>query len=230
MVKVLKKSLFSLRRFIDPENIAVYVTPPCGSKALYKLKLRNLCKVYLKPNISEPFKVNSHEEARYAEQFYFTEIPDKEVFVLDHDTKVKRDITELLDGDYDVSWRVASHWLEHYDLDEWFKYCRIPMPSFGFTVWKNGTHRKIKEELWRNFHDPDMVKGRDGWQNRDEIALAKTCQDMKIRYMTEMEHCYMNRGEHHLKRKPYVLHGEPKLGHLTGFTLRYLRGLKTIVS
>jgi hypothetical protein len=216
MIPLLEKSLKSLSQFIDKERIQVCFTPP--HKDSYP-NLEALANLVYRENTTEPFKVNENAQGRYAEKFQFTKVETPKCIYLDHDTIINRDISELLADPYDVAFRAAGTFHRYYDLTKWYHYfilkgkTPIPMPNSGLILFQNYNHQKIEPALYKALIDPDMVEGYSGWQNRDQIALALACSELKIKWLTADEHCYRWRNEVPLRHKPYVTHGEfnPKI-------------------
>ena len=235
MIRILYKSLKSLNKFIDKDNVKVCFTPPYNKKHRYK-KIAKFADIIYSDNITEKFSANKNSMERYAEKFQFTEIKNQECIYLDHDTIIKKDPTELLECDFDVAFRVAGTFLKYYDIATWNQYLKkwgktpIPMPNSGMILFKHHTHQKIKPILFDVLNDPHMVKGYNEWQNRDQIALAVSCSGLKIKWLTSNEHCYRWKNEVPLSHKPYVIHGEfdPKWFKNGAISiLRFFNGMRT---
>jgi hypothetical protein len=148
MADELVSSLKSMNRFINRDNIVVFYTPPC-SQHNYNI-FNKYAIVKKEDNLTQPFKyMTGRPASRYGEIIgHLGDISSPNVFILDCDTIVKKDIRELLDGDFDVAYRVATAW-KNIDKQKWnslfkeYNKTPIPVPNKGFMVFKNNTHKKI---------------------------------------------------------------------------------------
>lgn len=214
MIPLLIRSLQGLSRFRDRDDILVWITPPHGPKNLYEKNIGKYAKLDFKKNITEPFWANKNVSGRWGEIFQTCFVPYNNVIYIDHDTMIFRDLFELLDGDYDVSFRVAGTFYSHYDPSAWTDYFKawgktpIPMPNGGFVIFKNKTHEKIRKQVLEVFNDLNIVQGLNGWCNKDEIALAVASSGLKIRWMDKQTHCFRWKFEVPFMNPPYVIHGD----------------------
>lgn len=233
MVPQLIKSLKTLNRFVSPENVLIYITPPHKEESKYQ-NLKQYARIEFRDNLTEPFWANKHAKARWGEMFQFTRVDEKDVIYIDHDTWILKNPFELLEGDYDVAFRVASTFISYYDIQSWNEYflkngkTPIPMPNGGLVILKNHIHKKLASEIFRIFEDPEMVHGR-GWQNRDEITLALAFADCKIRWLTPEEYCYRWKFEVPIRKTPYIVHGDFDLNYLKNLAILNFRALNSLL-
>jgi len=113
--------------------------------------------------------------------------PTEWVLVLDADTWVNGDLTQLLDGAQEINLRVSRAWRGK-DLDKqaWyaildhFGLCHVPVYSNGVILCRwpianmlhVGLHRAMGEIVESGLPDPLHVPGRPAWWMRDQFALS----------------------------------------------------------
>jgi hypothetical protein len=204
MIPNVIRSIMSLRKYVDKKNILVFYTPP-------RCKLNNalLSKVAVVKevdNVSKPFVfVEGNPPSRYGEKCHLCDVPSSTVVFLDADTIVKKDLSPLLDGDFDFSAR------RHYptrksaigSIDErvWLETFRklekkpVPMPNCGFMIFKRFCHRKIKEEWLRHVNDNNLPNASLVDTPKEQTALALALSEKKIRWLTAKEHAFWWLGE-----------------------------------
>ncbi len=212
MIRDVLRSIKSLRRFADREEIVVFYTPPRSQSSLEELS--KLAEVKLVPNVTEPFVFRKERgPGRYGEKVHLCDVDCENVVFLDADTVVRKDIRELLQGDYDFSSRIGEAYYEKdFDMKIWREmFARygaepIPMPNAGFMIFKNWCHRDIKD-LWLKFlREPLPHPYKYYHKDQYSLALALSLTGKRIRWMTEKEHSFRWMDE---PEDAYVVHGEP---------------------
>ena len=223
MPEELVSSLESIKRFIDRKNIVVFYTPPKSQKN-YDI-FNKYAVVKEVDNVTPPFKyLKKRPPSRFGEIIgHFDKISSPNLFILDCDTIIKKDITEMLEDDYDVAFRPDTMW-EFVDKQKWenifveYNKKPIPIPNKGFMIFKNNTHKKIKNDCMKylNSDIPEI------WQNsyqKDQYALALALSDYKVKLLDKTGHAYHWMSEYNVDS--YILHGRPRN--------RLLRELQTFV-
>lgn len=218
MVDVLLKSLKTLNRFVQKDIVEVILTPPIYPKTEKRIEPYARCRI--SDNYTEPFSMNIENSARYGEKLQFVFTESENCIFLDHDTTIHRNITELLEDDYDVAFRQNPNMDTMYNPNKWRNYFEkykksvIPMCNSGFIIFKNGSHKKIQKEVFEIFNDPNMIEGSSvvnpvysRCQHRDQIALSVACADMKIRWLNPIEHTLRWNFDLNGRYIPYVIHG-----------------------
>lgn len=206
------RSLKSIRRFFDRNDIIVYYTPP--RTRLDGFRLSRFAIVNEVANLTEPFTfMDERGDGRYGEKVNCCLTDDSEIVFLDADTLMRKDITPLLDGDFDFSARVCSGY-EVARHDVWQGLCRryarktVPWPNSGFLIFKHSCHRRIFEQ-WLRYVNSDLSPNPHPTKNyKDEYALAFAVSAERIRWMTPFEHAFMWKRERGVDA--YVLHGMPR--------------------
>lgn len=212
LVPLTLKSLKSLSKFTDKKNIIVFYTPPRSNRNL--VKLQQLAVVKQASNIIKPFRVHQHQIGRYGEKIHICDVDCLNVIFLDCDTVIKKDLTPLLDGEFDFAARseifdfATRSKLQEYQsswetMFKQFNKKPIPMPNSGFMIFKNYCHKKIGEE-WRKLMESDSTFG-DRYIAREQCTLALCISEKRIRWLTAHQHAFRWRGE--TKVDTYVLHG-----------------------
>lgn len=206
MVRQIQKSLKSLCSFVDKQKIFIFYTPPRSKRT--ERKLEKYANIIEAENTTTPFIFDRVIGlGNYGEKIHLCEMETSSVIFLDCDTIVKKDVTELLPGDFDFSGRPGCD--RETDWPLWKSYClqhNKPVRSVfntGFMIFKNGLHHKIKEE-WKKFIDADIPKIHPYSYVKEESALSLVLPD-SIKFMTEKEHAFGWQGES--KTDTYVLHG-----------------------
>lgn len=196
---------------MDKENIIVFFTPPRTEKSC--LSLSKVATVIKTENITNPFLfVSERENGRYCEKIQLCDVDSPNVIFLDTDTIIKKNPLELLDGDYDVSGRMDDSFL-HVFPNDWLSLFRkmgkdpIPYMNTGFLIFKNNTHKKIKDE-WLKYANMDLPKIHPFSYQKDEYALALTISGTKIKWLSFREHAYRWKREY--LKDTYVLHGRKR--------------------
>ena len=214
MIKLAIKSIKSLHKFVDKNDIIVFYTPP-RSEQNYN-RLSKLAIVKNVPNITKPFVCfKDRGPGRYGEKIHLCDVDCSNVVFLDADTIVKKNPLNLLHGDYDFSARPAAANCE-FDKAIWenmfkkFGVKPILMPNAGFMIFKNYCHRDIKD-LWLELINNDLPRPHSLYYHKEQyaLALALAIKRKRIRWMKAYEHAYLWKGEG--KIDTYVLHGRTKL-------------------
>ncbi|OGS41411.1 MAG: hypothetical protein A3K77_06690 [Euryarchaeota archaeon RBG_13_31_8] len=212
MIEELVSSLRSMGRFVKRDNIVVFYTPP-SSEYNYKI-LNNYALIKKVNNVTPKFiYYETRPPARFGEIIgHLDEISSPNVFILDCDTIIKKNINELLDGDFDVAYRVATGW-EKIDKQKWeglFKEHHktpISVPNKGFMAFKNNTHKKIMKE-YMDYMNMDLPILSPYEYQKDQYALALAISGFKIKIWDKNIHAYKWLNEDNVDT--YVLHGRPQ--------------------
>ena len=212
MVKETLNSIRTVRRFVEKENVIVFYTPPRSEVNLNKLS--DLAVVVKKDNITKPFYFERNRFGRYGEKIHLCDVDCPTVIFLDGDTIVKKDIRELLRDEYDFSARVgtAYHDFNQYIWMNMFKRIKkepIPMPNTGFMIFKDYTHKEIRDEWLRYINNPHLPNPHPECYLKEQYALALAISGKKIKWMSEKEHLFGWTSERDETIDSYVIH----LGH-----------------
>ena len=209
MIEDVLKSLSTIRRFIDKNDIIIYYTPPRSEENFDKLS--SLAVVLKAENITKPFLFQKNRFGRYGEKIHLCDVNDPTVMFLDADTLIKKDIRELIKGDYDFSARVGISGYKDFNQYIWSEMFRridkkpIYLPNTGFMIFKNYTHREIKEEWLKYTNDPYLPNPHPSSNAKEEYALALAVSGKKIKWMTKKEHTCLWLNES--QTDSYVIHG-----------------------
>jgi len=201
------KSIKSLRKFVDRENIIVFYTPPRSKRNLRKLS--KLAVVKEVENISKPFVFDkSRGYGRYGEKIHVCSVDCPNVIFLDTDTIVTKNPIGLLEGDYAFSARPGDA-NRDFDQNVWRNMFRkigkepIPMPNTGFMIFKHHCHKKIREDWLTAVNNP-LPNPHPVNNLKEQYALALAVSGEKIKWMTAREHAFGWEGEG--KIDTYVFH------------------------
>jgi len=212
MFEELVTSLKSIEQFIDRKNIVVFYTPP-RSKNNHNI-FNKYAIVKEVDNITHPFKyLKKRPPSRFGEIIgHFEKVSSPNLFILDCDTIIKKDITKLLDGDFDVAFRPDTMW-KYVDKQKWenlfFEHNKksIPIPNKGFMVFKNNTHKKIQNESM-DFMNMDLPEIFPNSYQKDQYALALALSGYKIKLFDKHVHAFHWLSEYNVDT--YILHGRRK--------------------
>lgn len=217
-------SLKSLSRFVDKENITVICNPPYKSKQFERLA--DYGTLY---QGSEEYQKLDLPLFRY--KIELCDIKCDNLIFLDCDTIIMKDITKLLDGDYDFyakeepcrsfAGELKGTWNDIY-WKEILKYLSLPLDALpyndGFCIFKNRLHTKIKDkwiEYYQNYHNkiwnsPNTVDD----MHHNEFALSLAIAGYKCKVMGDTEHFFGWRAVPYTHSdETYVLHiGTNKAG------------------
>jgi len=207
MVNDILVSLKSLSRFVDRRNIVVFYTPPMTRDTMGQLF--EYAKVITCDNISKPFVFQERRgPSGYGEKLHICDLESENVFFLDCDTVIKKDLGKLLEGDYDFAARAVS--MLDFNLKTWYylfqKYEKDPVSMYntGFLIFKNWTHNKIKED-WTYYMNEDLPQAHPTSYHKDQYSLALALSGLNIKQLTKREHAFRWRNEENIDS--YVLHG-----------------------
>jgi hypothetical protein len=219
LIPAVLKSIKSLERFVQKENVIVFYTPP-RSKENYS-KLSEIAEVKAVENITTPFDMHGCDEKgflkgaqRYGEKLHLCEVDCPNVIFLDADTVVKKDITLLLDGDFDFS-ALPPKIYSKFNKDIMKAVFRnigtepIPMFNCGFLIFKNYLHFKIKDAWLKYTEDETLSDPQFITKEQWALSLALSRVGAKIKCMTFEQHALMWRGKTHADT--FVLHGRNPL-------------------
>jgi len=213
MIPEVVRSIKSLRKYVDREDIVVFFTPPRSK--LSCTRLSRLAMVKEVGNLSRPFVfVREHGLGRYGEKCHLCDVSSSTVVFLDADTIVRKDLFPLLEGDFDFSARKhfptrasAAGWIDERIWLELFKNMGkepVAMPNAGFMIFKEFCHQKIKEQ-WLNYVNNDNLPNACLHHNpKEQTALALALSGKKIRWLTAKEHAFGWLGEGRVDT--FVLH------------------------
>ena len=170
-------------------------------------------------NISKPFEfVEGSGARRFGEKCCLCNVSSSTVVFLDADVIVRKDLTHLLEGDFDFSARkhfpTRKSTIGCIDEGKWSEIFRsmskepIPMPNAGLMIFKNFCHHSIKEEWLRHVNDPYLPNAcRSDYNPKEQTAIALALSGKKIRWLTANEHAYSWLGE--VNTDTYVIHKKP---------------------
>lgn len=129
------------------------------------------------------------------------------IIFLDSDTIIKRDLSELLEGEYEFSGRIAPGFLD-IDIDAWnqmfLERGKIPVPMIntGFMIFKNHTHNRIADEdLY--YMNSDLPHPHPVRYYKDQYAISLAVSGRKIKCMDKTIHAFLWNNE----VDGYVIHG-----------------------
>lgn len=209
MPKEILKSLKDIIRFVDYKDILVFYTSP--SSKFIGDKISKYATLIKTDNITKPFISDEGTGlSGYGEKIHLCDVKDKDVIFLDCDTRIKKDITKLLNDVYDFSARIIS-----FDCDKkiWKKYCKSfnmfsspPIFNTGFMIFRYGLHSKIKD-LWIKHLKCDIPKIHKHCYVKEEYALALALpENINIKFMNEETH-FFNWYDKNINILPYIIHG-----------------------
>jgi len=215
-------SIRTLYKFVKKENIVCIVNPYTNSRFISWLS--KYSEIYrgneFYSNLNLPI---------YKFKIEMCDIDAENIIFLDCDTLILKDITKLLDGNFDVfareepcrsyngilkpTWnqKIWEHNLSKFNLPK-----KTYPINDGFVIFKNYTHKKIKNDFikyYKLYQDKLLVSPNTvDNMHHNEFALSMAIANYNLKYMTELEHWYGWRSEIY-KKLPYVIHvGTNKLG------------------
>lgn len=212
MPKNILNSLKSINRFIDRKRIIIIYTPPI--KKSFIKELEKYAVVKISENITEKFHfMNERGFIRAGEKIQLCNIDCDNIIFLDCDTIIKKDISLLLNDEYDFMGRIEERAQVKFDTAKYNNMFKInelnPIPMFncGFMIFKNRTHNKIKNN-WIKYFNSDIERFHPFSFQKEQYALALALSVHDIKYMSNKEHAYRWYDEEHVNT--YVLHGTKK--------------------
>ncbi|MEZ3115634.1 hypothetical protein RYH80_06855 [Halobaculum sp. MBLA0147] len=143
--------------------------------------------------------------AEYAEKWRLTEVTADTVVFLDCDTVVARDLSEVVDGSFDLKARPLSatdpdRFEALFERDG--RTPRSWYPNTGFLVFRDGYHRRVADD-WRRYIEDDLHYYSEGY-TKEQFALALASSEATVEKMTRREHVMEWRDE--LVADGYVYH------------------------
>jgi len=203
------KSLKSLNRYINKENILVYYTPPINKEFTSKMeKYANI--IYSYNSTDEFYFMKNRGFIRAGEKIKLCDVDCKNVIFLDCDTIIKKDISLLLNEEYDFRGRIEELAQSKFNARKWDALFLnrnlhpIPMFNTGFMIFKNNTHKKIKDN-WVKYLNSDIKSVHPFSLQKEQYALALALSGYNIKYMSNREHAFRWYDEELIDT--YVLHG-----------------------
>jgi len=212
LIPLTLKSIRNLSKFIDSSKIDVIFTPPWEDNHDVK-ELEKYANITYMKNSTQPFQLYDGCMGRYGEKIAaIYSINAEDIIFLDSDTKVLENPIQLLEGDFEISARIASGFND-LDINKWtsifLKHGKTPIPMMnaGVLVFKNGVHKKIMKDALRYFLNEDFPKCHHNYFHKDQYAITLAASGHKIKWMTRNEHAYrwLNEYPHAI-----ILHGEKK--------------------
>ena len=210
----LQNSISTLLNFISPSNVHVISTPPHIDKNLQTALTKQGVNLTFQENETPYFEMRPGKGGYYGEKLAKLSTIDAEnVLLLDCDTQVLDHPQKLFEGDFEVSARVGSGYLE-FDFNIWnrmFNYhgkTPIPMMNSGCVAFKEKSHipisraaiKLLKYYNWPIFHHK---------RHYDQYALSLASSGYRIKWMSQREHGFRWEYEskncvvyHGAKRKP----------------------------
>jgi hypothetical protein len=245
------KSIKSLERFVPKENVIVFYTSP-RSVDNYR-RLSEIANVKMVDNITIPFDAQFDRAEyslkgarRYGEKVHLCEVDCPNVIFLDADTTIKKDITQLLEGDFDFfaraspyNFTISGKLMQNNKINQevWKGMFEaigkqpIAMFNCGFLIFKNYYHQKVRDRWLRCINDdsfpnpspPSFLK--EQWA----LSVALASVDARIKYMTFEHHAYFTQREYHLDT--YVLHARipPLYKRFRNFVGKYRRRIQQLI-
>jgi hypothetical protein len=184
-------SIRTLENHVPTKDIIVFFTPPRENKDIQKLGALGV-DVREVPGITDEFKIHPLDEpGGYGEKMWCCEVDSDTVVFLDCDTLILEDITNVIAGDFDVKYRPAPN---HPPQDSWEQFFKdygknssVPLPNSGFLVFKNRTHKEIRND-WHQYFEMGLGTEFEGANMLDQFSLALSVADKNIHTMTAEEH------------------------------------------
>lgn len=213
MVELLEKSICSLKKYVDSQDVVVYFTPPINRKDIETLENLGV-DVRERSHFDESRQITGFDlPGHYSDKAYLTEIQSENIVFLDCDTLVIQDIREVVKGDFKFRARTVGNispawgkFLHEYNTEYVF-----PEVNAGFLIFKKGFHRKIAED-YRHFLSQDLS---EGWSNKsynhDQFALSLSVANRistgsdDFEEMSSLEHRFAW-NEEELNKSVYVFH------------------------
>lgn len=182
-------SIQTLRRYVSSSDIIVFFTPPRESRHIEQLAALGV-NIEKRQNSTNAFKAFDTEQ-HYGEKTHISSIRDDTVVFLDCDTLVFRDITKVIEGDFEFKARPGTspvrqpEWKQLFDRfgEQYLNW----MPNAGFLVFKNSLHRKIGDK-WREYIQTDLEYQHGATNHKEQYALALAVGDSNYIQMSTTEH------------------------------------------
>jgi len=198
------RSVKTARKYFNKNDIIIFYTPP-RSESNY-IKLTKLGTVLKEKNLTENFKINKGH-GRFGEKFQalFLDVPN--IIVLDSDTIIRKDLSELINDNYEFSGRIAPGFLDM-DIEIWNSMfverekIPIPMLNTGFMIFRDYFHNKIADEVL-GYMDSNLPSPHPKSYFKDQYAISLAVSGSKIKWMNRAVHSFLWNSEF----GGYVLHG-----------------------
>jgi hypothetical protein len=210
MQKQLLHSINSILKYVDPEQIHVYSTPPHIDKQFEKKLTDKNINIHYNQNETPYFEMRPGKGGYYAEKIakLSTLTTYDNVLLLDCDTTIHKHPAPLFYGDFDISARVGTGYLD-FNFTLWNKSFTeqgktpIPMMNTGVVAFKNKSHLPISHEALKQLKKPfPAYHHKKHW---DQYALSLAASGYKIKWMTKNEHAFRWEYEPH---NTVVYHGQ----------------------
>jgi len=208
------RSIKSLMKFVAKENVIVLHTPPRTMKSI--LELSKVANVQYADNITKPFAIMPEKGLRhYGEKVQLCNINSENVIFLDADTLIRKDVTLLLDGDFDFAAMPVKSDETMEDRIRLFSKINshaLPQYNCGLLVFKNYFHRKIGD-LWLKYINDESLREPvfNTWEQW-ALSLALSMSNAKIKNLTFYHHARMWAGKSHVDA--FIMHGIPTHAHM----------------
>jgi hypothetical protein len=210
MIHQLIKSVQSLSRFVDKDEITVVLTPPYPSEKRYE-GLHQYAQINRTENTTASFELRPGKSGRFGEKIAAVLGAEaREVIFLDCDARIRKNPKKLLYGDYSFSGRAAGGFLD-FDINIWTQMfldlgkTPIPMINAGFMIFRGGIHKKIMKEALAFFQNAKLPRCHHHYYHRDQYAITLAASGHSIKWMSRNEHGYRWKNEH---PDTVILHGE----------------------
>ncbi|MFB6145526.1 MAG: hypothetical protein ABEJ99_03400 [Candidatus Nanohaloarchaea archaeon] len=188
------RSVKSLIRYVPPEDIIVYYTPPVDESHMEELDSLEV-EIRTVDHISDSFSMTgSDKPSHYGDKLWLCEVEEETVVFLDCDTIVLEDPEKLIEGKFDFKARPGSYNLNR---DKWkslfektdSEFMRW-MPNTGFMIFKDGVHREISQE-WRDYlTNRDLYRDLAEVKHLEQYALALAVSDYENTQMSKNDHVF----------------------------------------
>jgi len=198
--KCLYHSIKSLASFVDANDIIIISTPP----HINDLEISGIIK-----------QRNLYQDYPYADKIYVGLVDDDEVIYLDCDTRINKNIINLLNYNFDVSCRRGSNsdrftsTRKYTHLLSYLNLSYVPMYNTGFIIFKNKTHKKIMDKWIKNL---ELLRTKQ-WDLDFEyvyeqfaFSIATKQLNLNVREMDSTEHFFMWSDNLKDMSNAYVIH------------------------
>lgn len=191
-------SIKSLEKWVDVSDIIVFYTPPRNKDHIETLEDLGV-QVEVVNNRTDSFQAfESGSERHYGEKTWVSEVDAEDVVFLDCDTLIFGDITEVLEGEFDVKARPGTSEVVE---DEWKKmFERFGesyidwMPNAGFLVFKNGVHKELGDK-WMKYLHTELGYEQEA-NHKEQYALALSIGSLNVVEMSQSEHVMLWNNEY----------------------------------
>jgi hypothetical protein len=203
-------SIKTLNKYIDKEDIIIFYTPPRSMRGYDRLS--KLGTVIKEDNLTDEISLRKGL-GRYGDKFHALFVDSPNVIFLDSDTIINGDISRHLEGDYEVSGRIAPNF-NNLNMNVWnlmfFELGKTPIPMIntGYLIFQDHTHNKIADKVVEYMY-ADLPRPDPNSNQKDQYALSLAVSDKKIKWMNQTIHSFIWKNEF----KGDVVHGSvPRIG------------------